>query len=30
MRFEPSFFEQALAMTGFIASMLLLIGIVMS
>jgi hypothetical protein len=30
MRFEPSFLEQALAMTSFIASMLLLIGIVMS
>ena len=30
MRFEPPYLEQALAMTGFIASMLFLIGIVMS
>jgi hypothetical protein len=30
MRFEPSFLEQALAMTGFIASILILIGIVIS
>ena len=30
MRFEPSFFEQALAMTSFIASILILFGIVLS
>ena len=30
MRFEPPYFEQALAMTGFIASILILIGIVIS
>jgi hypothetical protein len=30
VRFEPSYLEQALAMTGFIASMLLLIGIIIA